>query len=67
MLQDAIQKADEGDYTLVKWTFRNSTKSIWWTSKIWKYANLTPMKYANIKLSCSSWKYYFFKSDHWSF
>ena len=54
MLQDAIQKADEGDYTLVNELLEIAQNPFDEHPKFEKYAQPTPMKFANIKLSCSS-------------
>ena len=54
MLQDAIQKADEGDYTLVNELLEIAQNPFDEHPKFEEYAKPTPMKYANIKLSCSS-------------
>ena len=54
ILQDAIQKADEGDYTLVNELLEMAQNPFDEHPKFEKYAKPTPMKYANIKLSCSS-------------
>ena len=54
MLQDAIEKADEGDYTLVNELLEIAQNPFDEHPKFEKYAQPTPMKFANIKLSCSS-------------
>lgn len=54
MLQDAIQKADEGDYTLVNELLEIAQNPFDEHPKFEEYAKPTPMKYANIKHSCSS-------------
>lgn len=54
MLQDAIEKADEGDYSLVNELLEIAQNPFAEHPKFEKYAKPTPMKFANIKLSCSS-------------
>ena len=54
MLQEAIQKADEGDYSLVNELLNIALNPFDEHPNFERYAQPTPMKFANIKLSCSS-------------
>ena len=54
MLQEAIQKADEGDYSLVNELLNIALNPFDEHPNFERYAHPTPMKFANIKLSCSS-------------
>ena len=54
MLQEAIEKAHEGDYALVNNLLKIAQNPYDEHSNFERYANPTPMKFANIKLSCSS-------------
>lgn len=54
MLQDAIQLAHSGDYTLVNDLLDIAQNPFDEHKKFDKYSKPTPMKFANIKLSCSS-------------
>lgn len=54
IIQEAIEKAHEGDYTLVNDLLKIAQNPFDEHPKFERYAQPTPMKYANIKLSCSS-------------
>ena len=54
MLQEAIEKAHEGDYSMVDDLLHIAQNPFDEHSNFERFANPTPMKYANIKLSCSS-------------
>ncbi len=54
MLQEAIEKAHEGDYSGVDDLLKIAQNPFDEHKNFEKYAQPTPMKYANIKLSCSS-------------
>lgn len=54
IIQEAIQMADEGDYTLVNDLLNIAQNPFDEHLDFERYANPTPLKYANIKLSCSS-------------
>lgn len=54
MLQEAIEKADEGDYTLVNELLKIAQNPFDEHEEFERFAQPTPMKFANIKLSCSS-------------
>jgi serine/tyrosine/threonine adenylyltransferase len=54
MLQEAIQLAHRGDYSLVNDLLEIAQNPFDEHAKYDKYANPTPMEFANIKLSCSS-------------
>ena len=50
MLQEAIEKAHEGDYSLVNDLLKIAQNPFAEHIEFERYANPTPMKYANIKL-----------------
>ncbi len=54
MLQDAIELAHEGDYTLVNDLLNIAQNPFDEHEAFEKYAQATPMEYANTQLSCSS-------------
>jgi uncharacterized protein YdiU (UPF0061 family) len=54
MLQEAIEKAHEGDYSLVNDLLKIAQSPFDEHKDFERYANPTPMKFANIRLSCSS-------------
>jgi uncharacterized protein YdiU (UPF0061 family) len=54
ILQEAIDKAHEGDYTLVNDLLNIAQNPFEEHLKFERYALPTPVKFANIKLSCSS-------------
>ena len=54
MLQEAILKAHEGDYTLVNDLLNIAQNPFDEHSNFERYANPTPMEHANLQLSCSS-------------
>ncbi|MDY0051766.1 MAG: YdiU family protein [Aliarcobacter sp.] len=54
ILQEAIDKAHEGDYTLVNDLLHIAQNPFDEHPDFDRYAQPTPMKFANIKLSCSS-------------
>jgi uncharacterized protein YdiU (UPF0061 family) len=54
MLQEAIDLAHDGDYTLVNDLLNIAQNPFDEHEKFDKYSNPTPMEFANIKLSCSS-------------
>ena len=54
MLQEAIELAHEGDYSLVNDLLEIAQNPFDEHSKYERYSNPTPMEFANIKLSCSS-------------
>jgi len=54
MLQEAIELAHEGDYSLVNDLLKIAQKPFDEHKKYEKYSKPTPMEFANIKLSCSS-------------
>ncbi len=54
ILQEAIEKAHEGDYSLVNDLLKIAQNPYDEHSDFERYAQPTPMKHANIKLSCSS-------------
>ena len=54
MLQEAIEKAHEGEYSAVDDLLKIAQNPFDEHSDFERYVNPTPMKYANIKLSCSS-------------
>ncbi|MBU3015400.1 YdiU family protein [Poseidonibacter lekithochrous] len=54
MLQEAIELAHTGDYSLVNDLLEIAQNPYEEHSKYERYSNPTPMKFANIKLSCSS-------------
>ncbi len=54
MLQEAIERAHEGDYSGVDDLLKIAQNPFDEHKNFENYANPTPMKYANIKLSCSS-------------
>lgn len=54
MLQEAIEKAHEGDYSLVDDLLKIGQNPFDEHSNFERFAKPTPMKFANIRLSCSS-------------
>ena len=54
IIQEAIEKAHQGDYTLVNDLLNIAQNPFDEHSDFDRYANPTPMKFSNIKLSCSS-------------
>ncbi len=54
MLQEAIELAHTGDYSLVNDLFEIAQNPFDEHKKYDRYSNPTPMEFANIKLSCSS-------------
>ncbi len=54
MIQEAIEKAHDGDYSLVNDLLKIAQNPFDEHSNFENYANPTPIKYANMKLSCSS-------------
>ncbi|AXH09118.1 hypothetical protein CP960_05870 [Malaciobacter halophilus] len=54
MLQEAIQKAQEGDFTLVNDLLTIAQAPFDEHIEFERYAQATPIQFANIKLSCSS-------------
>lgn len=54
IIQEAIEKAHEGDYTLVNDLLKIAQNPYDEHPFFERYAQPTPMKFANIKLSCSS-------------
>ena len=54
ILQEAIEKAHEGDFTLVNDLLKIAQNPYAEHPNFERYARQTPMKFANIKLSCSS-------------
>lgn len=54
MLQDAIEKATKGDFTLVNELLNIAQNPFEEHEKFEKYAKPTPKEFANLKLSCSS-------------
>ena len=54
MLQEAIDLAHNGDYSLVNDLLNIAQSPFDEHKEFERYSNLTPMEFANIKLSCSS-------------
>ena len=54
ILQDAIDAAKEGDYTLTNDLLNIAQNPFDEHEKYESYSRVTPLKYANIKFSCSS-------------
>ena len=54
MLQEAIEKAHDGDYSLVNDLLNIAQNPYSEHTDFERYANPTPMKFSNTKLSCSS-------------
>lgn len=54
MLQDAIKKAEQGDFKLVNDLLNIAQKPFDEHKEYEKYANPTPKKFVNLQLSCSS-------------
>lgn len=54
MLQDAIDAVKEGDYTLTNDLLNIAQNPFDEHEKYESYSRVTPLKYTNIKLSCSS-------------
>ena len=54
ILQEAIEKAHDGDYSLVNDLLKIAQNPYDEHSGFERYANPTPMKFSNTKLSCSS-------------
>lgn len=54
MLQEAIELAHEGDYSLVNDLLNIAQNPFDEHEKFENYSKPTPMEYANVKLSCSS-------------
>jgi serine/tyrosine/threonine adenylyltransferase len=54
ILQEAIEKAHDGDYSLVNDLLKIAQNPFYEHPDFERYAQCTPMKFANIKLSCSS-------------
>ena len=54
MLQDAIDLAHDGDYSLVNDLLEIAQNPFEEHEKYEKYSKPTPTEFANIKLSCSS-------------
>ena len=54
MLQEAIQLAHEGDFSLVNDLLNIAQNPFDEHEKFEKYANSTPQEHSNLKLSCSS-------------
>lgn len=54
MLQEAIEKAHEEDYSLVKDLLKIAQNPFDEYKDFERYSNPTPQEYANLKLSCSS-------------
>jgi uncharacterized protein YdiU (UPF0061 family) len=54
MLQEAIEKAQEGDFSLVNDLLKIAQNPFSEHKEFERYAKPTPLDYSNIKLSCSS-------------
>ena len=54
MLQEAIMKAHDGDYSLVNDLLNIAQNPFDEHEEFERYANPTPMEHANLQLSCSS-------------
>ena len=54
MLQEAIEKAHEEDYTLVNDLLKIAQNPFDEHEDFERYSNPTPQEHANLKLSCSS-------------
>ena len=54
IIQEAIEKAHEGDYSGVVDLLKIAQNPFDEHLEFERYAQVTPMKFANIKLSCSS-------------
>lgn len=54
ILQEAIEKAENGDATLVNSLLKLAQNPYYEHPKFERYAKTTPSSYQNLKLSCSS-------------